>query len=349
LDGIKPILISKIKLAKNGTQKAVNEILNGVKNLDGDAYTKLCGEIPEFGDAVKRCIKGKIDKCIGNETNTFHLKELFSTLENLEIADLNTPNTKGKFGFSLNDILDNDAESRIKQLKANMKTTTNAVLGELNLKTAKYIEEQTKVDGHGNLPALYGLDQSIGGVIMDFSGYLEKLGIADLSTPDSKGKFGFSLNDILGEDAEGQIGKLKTNIQNVVHSRLNTFDQIVIRQNATFDTAKGQLISLCDFLQALTINNLSNTDGKGPLGFLLEDILCEDAQTLKDKMKTAIVGIARSLPESTPGCDLPLKDLRGCLPRFGINEDDLGHRSVKPWALAVLRLECFDHRLDLYI
>ncbi|MDR1890791.1 MAG: hypothetical protein LBQ23_01225 [Puniceicoccales bacterium] len=51
------------------------------------------------------------------------------------------------------------------------------------------------------------------------------------------GKFRRSPKDAMDDDASRQIEQLKTNIQKVARSRLETFDKIVFHQNATFDIA----------------------------------------------------------------------------------------------------------------
>ncbi|MDR1890792.1 MAG: hypothetical protein LBQ23_01230 [Puniceicoccales bacterium] len=50
----------------------------------------------------------------------------------------------GILGFSLNNILCDNASRQIEQLKTSIKTAINAGLKELNLKAVKYIEEKTK-------------------------------------------------------------------------------------------------------------------------------------------------------------------------------------------------------------
>jgi hypothetical protein len=53
LNGIKPVLIPKIKLANDGDPATINEILDFVKDRNLKAYDQLCSEISEFGAAVK--------------------------------------------------------------------------------------------------------------------------------------------------------------------------------------------------------------------------------------------------------------------------------------------------------
>ncbi|MDR1890787.1 MAG: hypothetical protein LBQ23_01205 [Puniceicoccales bacterium] len=215
----------------------MDEILKCIKDLDGDTYPKLCSENSKFGGTAKGCIKGEIDKCIGKATYILSLKELFCTLENLGIADLNSPTEKGKFEFSLNDILGDNAGSQIEQLKTNIKTSINASLEALTKTVNNYLSFiKDHFDTARKIRTLLRL--------------LENLGIADLSTPAEKGPFGLSL----------------------------------------------------------------------------EDILCDDTQTLKDKMKAAIVETANRLDQNTPDRVLRLAYLREFLPKFGIKGDDLKAR-----------------------
>jgi hemerythrin superfamily protein len=50
----------KIEQANNENQNAVDEILDGVKDLNPDAYIKLCGEIPGLEDFIKNVSMEKL-------------------------------------------------------------------------------------------------------------------------------------------------------------------------------------------------------------------------------------------------------------------------------------------------
>jgi hypothetical protein len=97
-------------------------------------------------------------------------------------------------------------------------------------------------------------------------------------------------------------------------------------------------------LQALRIDNLSIPAAKGIFGFSSENIFGEDAKTSKDKVKAAIVKTASRLPEDISNRALRLENLRDFYKNLESKRKIWRHMSVKPWALAILRLERFDHR-----
>jgi hypothetical protein len=156
---------------------------------------------------------------------------------------------------------------------------------------------------------------------------LEKLGIANLSTPTQKRKFGFLLNDILGNDVGNQTGKLETNIKTANNASLEELVKTVDRHSGNADNehvVTRKIMTLLRLLQKLGIVNLDTPNTKGPLGFSLEDIFGKEAaKTLKNKMKTVIVETANRLDESTPNCVSRPEHLRSYLHNFGINEGEL--------------------------